>query len=85
MCYICLMPQLHCYVPSEMAEKLRRRAEAEGVSLSRYLAQVLSREIAHEWPVGYFDEVIGGWAGEPLTRPDPGEWENRKELDFRGE
>jgi hypothetical protein len=82
MCYICFMPQLHCYVPNETAEKLKRRAEAEGVSLSRYLAHLLNREISHEWPEGFFEQVLGGWTGEPLTRPALEEWERRGELDF---
>ncbi len=26
------------------------------------------------WPAGFFEEVIGGWVGEPLERPDQGKW-----------
>lgn len=62
------MPQLHFYVPEEVAEKLRQRAEAEGLSLSKYLATVVSQEVAEGWPDGYFEEVLGSWVGEfPVT------------------
>lgn len=29
---------------------------------------------------GFFEEVAGGWAGEPLVRTDQGEYETREEL-----
>lgn len=33
-----------------------------------------------EWPAGFFEEVIGGWHGEPLERPEQGEYEQRIEI-----
>lgn len=35
---------------------------------------------ANGWPVGFFDEVIGKWAGRPLVREPQGEYEIRDEL-----
>ncbi len=32
------------------------------------------------WMPGFFEEVIGGWAGEPLERGQQGEFENREQL-----
>lgn len=29
---------------------------------------------------GFFEEVIGGWVGEPLVREEQGEYEKREEL-----
>jgi hypothetical protein len=29
---------------------------------------------------GFFEEVIGGWVGEPLTRPEQGEYKTREQL-----
>lgn len=58
------MPQLHLYVPEEVAVKLRERAKVQGVSLSKYLAGVVSKEVAAGWPVGYFESVVGSWHGE---------------------
>lgn len=65
------MPQLHFYVPEEVAEKLRQRAKADGVSLSKYLAAVVSQEVAEGWPDGYFEEVLGSWVGEFPVTVDP--------------
>jgi len=32
------------------------------------------------WPPGFFQEVAGGWQGEPLIREEQGEYEIRDEL-----
>ncbi|NES99188.1 MAG: DUF2281 domain-containing protein [Sphaerospermopsis sp. SIO1G2] len=32
------------------------------------------------WMPGFFEEVIGGWVGEPLTRAEQGEYEIREDL-----
>ncbi len=32
------------------------------------------------WHPGFFEEVIGGWVGEPLERPKQGEYEIREQL-----
>jgi hypothetical protein len=32
------------------------------------------------WMPGFFEEVIGGWVGEPLERPEQGDYENREQL-----
>jgi hypothetical protein len=63
------MPQLHLYLPKEIDEEVRRRAEMTGISVSRYLADLVRSQVADEWPAGFFDEVVGGWVGEPLERP----------------
>jgi hypothetical protein len=36
---------------------------------------------AHGWPPGFFSEVIGGWAGEALTRESEGDYEQRDALE----
>ncbi len=74
------MPQLHLYVPEEVAAEVARRARARGVSVSRYLAGLIQRQVGTAWPGGYFDEVVGGWSGEPLSRPPQGELEPRDSL-----
>jgi hypothetical protein len=74
------MPQLHFYVPDELAEKIRQEAQAADMSVSRYLANLVKREVASEWPEGFFEEVVGGWIGEPLQRPLQGEFEHREVL-----
>jgi len=74
------MPQLHLYVPDEVAETARARAKAEGKSLSSYLADLVINEIAGEWPEGFFEDVAGGWEGDPLERPKQGRAERRERL-----
>ena len=72
------MPQLHLYVSDEIAADVARRAEAEGLSVSRYLARLIREQLPAPWPPGYFDRVVGGWRGAPLERPPQGELETRE-------
>jgi hypothetical protein len=76
------MPQLHCYVPEDIAQQVQRRAAQAGVSLSRYLAELVKRDAANAagWPEGYFD-IFGKWEGAPLERPLQGEFEERLPLE----
>lgn len=74
------MPQLHFYVPEELANKIRLEAQAANMSVSRFLAELVRRGLAPEWPDGYFDEVVGGWQGQHLERADQGDFEQREPL-----
>ena len=71
------MPQLHCYVKEELAEKLQVKAEQAHLSVSKYLALLVEKEVETQWPEGYF-ELFGTWQGEPLERPAQGEYETRE-------
>lgn len=75
------MAQLHCYVPEEIARQAQHRAAQSGLSLSRYLAELVKRDAtsAAGWPEGYFD-LFGKWEGAPLERPPQGEFEERLTL-----
>ena len=74
------MSQVRLSVPEKIARVLRKKAKAHGVSLSRYLAQLVTRDVNDAWPEGFFEEVIGGWKGNPLERPPQGNFEVRKRL-----
>ncbi|MCX5919123.1 MAG: hypothetical protein NTX30_20905 [Deltaproteobacteria bacterium] len=74
------MTQLLIEVPDPVAEKLRRRAGAQGLTVSQYLANLLCRELSEEWPPGFFEEVVGGWLGEPLERPPQWAYEHRERI-----
>ena len=74
------MPQLHLYVPDDVAERVKQRAEARGLSVSGFLGELVKRELGAGWPDGYFDQVVGGWDGEALERPEQGELEERDAL-----
>jgi len=75
------MTQLHCYVPDEIAQQAQRRAEQSGLSLSRYLAELVKRdaEASAGWPEDYFD-LFGKWQGAPLERPPQLPLEERLEI-----
>ena len=74
------MAQLHLYVPDDVAAEVARRATSSGLSVSKYLAKLVKREVTREWPKGFFDEVVGGWCGEPMTRARQGRFELRDQL-----
>jgi len=74
------MPQLHFYVSKDLAEKIQQEAKTADLSVSRYLANLVKREVATDWPERFFDEVVGGWRGDPLQRPPQGEFELREPL-----
>ncbi len=75
------MPQLNLYVNDELAERIRHKADAADMSVSRYLAELIRREVSAGWPDGFFEEVIGGWQGEPLERAPQGVIEDRVHLE----
>lgn len=74
------MPQLHVYVPETVARLLRARARALGLTVSRYLATVVRRDLGDGWPLGYFDQVVGRWQGKALRRAPQGSYERREPL-----
>jgi hypothetical protein len=74
------MPQLHFYVPDNIAAELRARAKSRGLSVSKYVAEIVQRSIHPSWPEGYFLDVVGGWQGAPLERARQGELEEREPL-----
>ena len=73
------MAQLHCYVPDEIAEQFQKKAKHAHLSVSKYLASLIKKEIGSTWPDNYFD-LFGSWEGAPLERSEQGEYEPRQEL-----
>jgi hypothetical protein len=37
-------------------------------------------DAVNEWPKRFFEEVVGGWQGDPLERPEQGHAEHRDRL-----
>jgi hypothetical protein len=75
------VPQLHFYVPEEVAAKIRKQAQDSGQSISRYVADLVKREVHSDWPKHFFEEVVGGWSGDGLVRASQGEYEERDTLE----
>jgi len=73
------MPQVHCYIPEDTAKQLQQRAQQARIPVSRYLAQLIRKDLASPWPEHYF-ELCGAWEGESLERPEQGNLEQRLEL-----
>ena len=74
------MPQLHLYLPKDLAEEVKRRAGAKQVSVSSYLAELVQSHVADDWPEDFFANVVGGWQGKPLKRPRQLQFEVREEI-----
>lgn len=74
------MPQLHCYVTDALAERLQERARHQHISVSKYIAGLVEKDVGNQWPEGFFETVFGGWEGD-LVRPEQGEFEEREPFD----
>ena len=74
------MPQLHFYVPEKTADVLREKAKAKELSLSKFIAEIVEREVSEDaWPEGFFTEVAGSWQGT-VEEPEDFELEERDNL-----
>ncbi len=73
------MAQLHCYVPDEIADQFQKKAKHAHLSVSKYLASLIKKEIGSKWPDNYFN-LFGSWEGAPLERPEQEDYEQREEL-----
>ena len=76
------MAQLHCYVPEDVAQQAQQRATQAGLTLSRYMAELIKRDTAVHagWPEGYFD-LFTPIEGAELSRPPQGDYEDRLTLE----
>ena len=65
------MPQLHLYVPDDVAAALRARARERGLSVSKLLAEIVTRDARRGSPEGWFDHMFGTWPDTWPTVDDP--------------
>jgi hypothetical protein len=72
--------ELHLALPNDVEAQIHQRAEARGVTVDRYVADLVLRDIQTAWPPGFFERVIGSWKDEDIERPDQGTLERRAEL-----
>ena len=71
------MPQLHCYVPESTMELLSQKAKNSHLSISKYLALLIQKDIDTQWPDHFFD-LYGSWEGDALQRETQGHYETRE-------
>lgn len=64
-------------VAQELDEKLRtldpKRAESLESIVRKAIANIDKQNDSDEWPKGYFEEVLGSFANEPLERAPQGD------------
>lgn len=65
------MPQLHLYVSDDVAAALRARAREQGTSVSKLLAEIVTRDAQRSWPEGWLERVVGAWPDPWPTVADP--------------
>jgi len=65
------VPQLHLYVSDDVAAELRARARERGVSVSKLLAEIVTRDARRAWPEGWLGRVAGAWTDPWPTVDDP--------------
>ncbi|HED14091.1 MAG TPA: hypothetical protein ENI62_10655 [Gammaproteobacteria bacterium] len=75
------MAQVYCYVPDDVAAQLGKKAEKSHLSVSKYLAQLVKKDLASSWSDKYFEQVFGQWEGKCLRRPEQGDYEDRETLE----
>ena len=71
-------------IAHELDEKLKTLDDATAASVERLVRDALKlasapRKSASHWPLGFFEETAGAFAGEPFERPPQGEFEKREE------
>lgn len=74
------MPQLHFYVPDEVAEQIKRRAAQAGQPISRYVAELVKRDADQGWPEGYFERISGVSRDDSINYEPSGPPEERLPL-----
>ena len=65
------VPRLHLYVSDDVAAELRARARERGTSVSKLLAEIVTRDVRRAWPEGWLNRVAGAWPGPWPAADDP--------------
>lgn len=74
------MPQLYFYVPDYVAEQIKARAAQARMPVSRYVADLVKREVGQGWPEDYFERISGGAEGAAIGYESSGPPEERLPL-----
>lgn len=80
------MTQLAIYIEDRLSEKLEKAVKASGKSKSKWIADIIEKELNDQWPENFF-KLAGSW--EDNREPDEiikeiregsGAFENREEI-----
>ena len=75
-----IMPQLHFYVPADVARRIKARAAQAKLPISRYVADLVKREVGQGWPEDYFERISGAAEGATIRYEPSGPPEERLPL-----
>lgn len=75
------MPQLHFYVPDDFAKRIKARAARARLPVSRYLAELVKRDVGQDWPKGYFERISSAEPDAFIRHEPAGQAEERMPLE----
>lgn len=75
------VPQLHFYVPDDIAEQIKARAALAKQPVSRYVAELVKRDVGQGWPEDYFKRIAGSANDAPIGHEPAGLPEERLPLE----
>jgi len=75
------MPQLHFYVPDDVAAQIKARAAQAKLSISRYVADLVKRDVSQCWQNDYLERISGAAQDTPIGFEPSGLPEERLLLD----
>ncbi|MFM9972857.1 MAG: CopG family transcriptional regulator [Burkholderiales bacterium] len=61
------MPQLNLYVDEATHQRIKKAAHASGMSLSKWVTEVVREKTASEWPPGVL-ALAGAWKHFPTIK-----------------
>ena len=75
------MAQLHFYVPDALAEQIKARAAQANMPISRYVAELVKRDVGVGWPKDYFKRLSSGRSAASMVHEPSGPPEERQVLE----
>jgi hypothetical protein len=75
------MAQLHFYIPDDLAERVKARAAQARMPVSRYVAELVKREVGSGWPKDYFKRIASRSSAAVIVHEPSGPPEERQPLE----
>ena len=76
--YTLLKNQLEAVSGTLDRESMEQVDRALSIALNLLRGARGDAEFGESWPDGYWEDVVGGWTGDPIPRPPQGELEERQ-------
>ena len=75
------MAQLHFYVPDALAKQIKARAAQAKMPISRYVAELVKRDVGLGWPKDYFKRISSRTSAAAIVHEPSGPPEDRQPLE----